>query len=142
MARKIMKRKEGMKLSSTGLAHIGLCVTNLARARQFYVDTLGFEPLLELPDLLICNAYGSTIAFRGNATQTHADDRFDPYRVGLDHVALGVASADVLKDMKRQLDLAGVPNNGVEHETMMPVSYISFYDPDGIAWELYETPKR
>ena len=131
-----------MKLSSTGLAHIGLRVTNLARARQFYVDTLGFEPLLELPDLLICNAYGSTIAFHGNATQTHADDRFDPYRVGLDHVALGVASADVLKDMKRQLDLAGVPNNGVEQETMMPVSYISFYDPDGIAWELYETPKR
>jgi len=72
MARKIMKRKEGMKLSSTGLAHIGLRVTNLARARQFYVDTLGFEPLLELPDPLICNAYGSTIAFRGNATQTHA----------------------------------------------------------------------
>ena len=56
-----------MNLSSTGLAHLGLRVTNLTRARQFYVDTLGFEPLLELPDLLICNAYGSIIAFRGNA---------------------------------------------------------------------------
>jgi catechol-2,3-dioxygenase len=43
-----------MKPPSTGLAHIGLRVTNLARARQCYVDTLGFEPLLELPDLLIC----------------------------------------------------------------------------------------
>ena len=131
-----------MKLPSTGLAHIGLRVTNLARARQFYVDTLGFEPLLELPDLLLCHAYGSIIAFRGNVTQTHVDDHFDPYRVGLDHVALGVASADVLEATKQQLDLAGVPNHGVEHETMLPVSYISFYDPDGIAWELYETPKR
>ncbi len=131
-----------MHLSSTGLAHIGLRVTNIARTRQFYVDTLGFEPLLELPDLLICNAYGSTIAFRGNATQTHSDDRFDPYRVGLDHIALGVASANVLETAKQQLDLAGVPNNGVEQETMMSISYISFYDPDGIAWELYETPKQ
>ena len=131
-----------MNLASTGLAHIGLRVTDLARARLFYVDTLGFELLLELPDLLICNAYGSTIAFRGNATQTHADDRFDPYRVGLDHVALEVPSANVLEEMKRQLDLVGVPNNGVEQETMMPVSYISFFDPDGIAWELYETFKQ
>ncbi|GCE29615.1 glyoxalase [Dictyobacter alpinus] len=131
-----------MKLASTGLAHIGLRVTDLARARHFYADILGFEPLLELPDLLICNAYGSTIAFRGNATQTHADDRFDPYRVGLDHVALGVPSANELEEMKRHLDLAGVPNNGVEQETMMPISYISFYDPDGIAWELYEISKQ
>ena len=131
-----------MKLASTGLAHIGLRVTDLARARHFYVDILGFEPLLEFPDLLICNAYSSTIAFRGNATQTHADDRFDPYRVGLDHVALGVPSANELEEMKRQLDFAGVPNNGVEQETMMPIRYISFYDPDGIAWELYEIPKQ
>ena len=131
-----------MKLASTGLAHIGLRVTDLARARHFYVDTLGFELLLELPDLMICNVYSSTIAFRGNATQTHADDRFDPYRVGLDHVALGVPSANELEEMKRQLDLAGVPNNGVEQETMISVSYISFFDPDGIAWELYETPKQ
>ena len=131
-----------MKLASTGLAHIGLRVTNLARARHFYVDILGFEPVLELPDLMVCNAYGSTIAFRGNATQTHPNDRFDPYRVGLDHVALGVPSANELEEMKRQLDLAGVSNNGVEQETMMPISYISFYDPDGIAWELYEIPKQ
>ena len=131
-----------MKLASTGLAHIGLRVTDLVRARHFYVDTLGFEPLLELPDLLICNAYGSIVAFRGKATQTPADDRFDPYRVGLDHVALGVSSANVLEEMKQQLDLAGVPNNGIEQETMLPVSYISFFDPDGIAWELYETPKQ
>jgi len=131
-----------MKLASTGLAHIGLRVTDLVRARRFYVDTLGFEPLLELPDLLICNAYGSIVAFRGKATQTPADDRFDPYRVGLDHVALGVSSANVLEEMKQQLDLAGVPNNGIEQESMLPVSYISFFDPDGIAWELYETPKQ
>ncbi len=131
-----------MKLASTGLAHLGLRVTDLARARHFYVDTLGFVPLLDSPDRLICNAYGSSIAFQGNAPQTRADDRFDPFRVGLDHVALEVSSVDELGRMKQELDLAGVPNNGIEQNALTHTSYISFYDPDGIAWELYSTPKR
>lgn len=131
-----------MKLPSTGLAHLGLRVTDLARARQFYVDTLGFEPLRDLPDLLICNAYGTFIAFRGNATQTSSSDRFDPYRVGLDHVALEVSSVNALEDIKRELDLAGAPNNGIEHDELTQANYISVFDPDGIAWELYVTFKR
>jgi glyoxylase I family protein len=131
-----------MKLPSTGLAHLGLRVSDLARARQFYVDTLGFEPLRELPDLLTCDAYGTFIAFRGNETQTPPHDRFDPYRVGLDHVALEVADSNVLLDMKRELDLAGVPNNGIEQDELTHASYISFFDPDGIAWELYAAFKR
>lgn len=131
-----------MKLPSTGLAHLGLRVSDLARARQFYVDTLGFEPLRESPDLLICDAYGTFIAFRGNATQTPPHDRFNPYRVGLDHVALEVADSNVLLDMKRELDLAGVPNNGIEQDELTHASYISFFDPDGIAWELYSAFKR
>ncbi len=126
-----------MKLSSNGLAHLGLRVTNLSRARQFYVETLGFQPVVELPDLLICNAYGSIVAFRGNAAQTNKGDRFDPYRVGLDHVALGVPDLNALEDMKREMDKAGVPNNGIEQDELTHASYISFYDPDGIAWELY-----
>ncbi len=126
-----------MKLSSTGLAHLGLRVSDLARARQFYVDTLGFELLRELPDLLICNAYGTFIAFRGNAPQTLAHDRFNPYHVGLDHVALEVANSNDLLAMKRELDQAGVSNNGIEQDELTHATYISFFDPDGIAWELY-----
>lgn len=131
-----------MKLASYGLAHLCLRVTDLTRARQFYVETLGFELLHELSDLLICNAYGTIIAFRGNATQTDPHDRFDPYRVGLDHVALGVADANALEGMKRELDVAGVPNHGIEQDELTHVSYISFFDPDGIAWELYLPLKR
>jgi glyoxylase I family protein len=131
-----------MKLSSTGLTHLGLRVTDLARTRQFYVDILGFQPIAELPGLLLCNAYGSVIAFRGDEPQTDKRDRFDPYRVGLDHVALGVPDLNALEDMKRELDVAGVRNNGIEQDETTHASYISFYDPDGIAWELYLTPRR
>jgi glyoxylase I family protein len=131
-----------MKLPSTGLAHLGLRVTALARARHFYVDILGFQLILEGPGLLICNAYGSVIAFRGDEPQTHTHDRFDPYRVGLDHLALEIPDINALEDIKRELDSAGVPNNGVELDDFTHAIYISFYDPDGIAWELYVTPKR
>jgi catechol 2,3-dioxygenase-like lactoylglutathione lyase family enzyme len=129
-----------MKLTSTGLAHLGLRVTNIARARQFYVDTLGFEPLLEAPGTLICNAYGTTLAFVGGTEQTSDGDRFDPYRVGLDHLALGVTSMSDLEKAKQDLDHAGVPNNGIQLDAFSKANYISFYDPDGIAWELYAMP--
>jgi catechol 2,3-dioxygenase-like lactoylglutathione lyase family enzyme len=131
-----------MKLSSTGLSHLGLRVTDLARARQFYVDILGFQPLIEQAGILICNAYGSVIAFGGDAPETDKHDRFDPYRVGLDHAALAVSDLDALEDMKRGLDAANVSNNGIELDEFTHATYISFYDPDGIAWELYVTPKR
>lgn len=41
--------------------------------------------------------------------------------------------------MKRERDTANVPNNGIEQDELTHASYISFYDPDGIAWELYKT---
>ncbi len=126
-----------MQLASTGLAHLALRVTDIARTRHFYVDTLRFEPLQELAGILICNVYGPFIAFLGNATQTPSHDRFDPYRVGLDHFALGVPTLSTLETMKRELDRTGVANNGIEHDALTQANYISFYDPDSIAWELY-----
>ena len=39
--------------------------------------------------------------------------------------------------VKQQLDAAGVRNNGVQDDTLTGATYIAFYDPDGIAWELY-----
>ena len=38
------------------------------------------------------------------------------------------------------LDAAGVRNNGVQDDTLTGARYIAFYDPDGIAWELYAMP--
>ncbi len=45
-------------------------------------------------------------------------------------------------DLKRDLDTAGVRNNGVEEDPETHAKYISFYDPDGIAWELYSISTR
>jgi len=47
-----------------------------------------------------------------------------------------------LETMKRELDRAGVTNNGIEHDALTQANYISFYDPDGIAWELYVSARQ
>ncbi len=129
-----------MALQTGGLHHLAIRVTDFDRARRFYVDTLGFQPVVEFPNTVLVNAGGTLLGIRGGAPETPAGDRFDPYRVGLDHLALSVADAGVLEAMKQQLDAAGVPNNGIEDDPALGAQYISFYDPDGIAWELYAMP--
>ena len=51
-----------------------------------------------------------------------------------------MSNADLLNELKVQLDAAGVRNNGVEDDTLTGARYIALYDPDGIAWELYAMP--
>ena len=74
--------------------------------------------------MLICNAYGSSSRFRGMQCGLR-QDRFDPYRVGLDHLALGVPDVMTLETMKRELNVASVPNNGIEQDALTQASYIS-----------------
>jgi catechol 2,3-dioxygenase-like lactoylglutathione lyase family enzyme len=88
------------------------------------------------------DANGMLIALLGPAEQTGAADRFDPFRLGLDHLALAIADAGELEGLREQLDAAEVPNHGIERDPVTGAAYISFYDPDGIAWELYTMPPR
>ena len=131
-----------MKLNANGLSHLGLRVTNLARAKRFYVDTLGCQLVRETDGGVLVNMYGMLMALNGADTSTSSVDHFDPFRVGLDHLALTVEDSSDLEDMKRELDAAGVRNNGVEEDPETHSKYISFYDPDGIAWELYAISTR
>ena len=132
-----------MKLNAKGLSHLGLRVTDLARAKRFYVDTLGCEVVREIDGAVLVNAYGILIGLHGTDSFSPSHDYFDPFRVGLDHLALTVEDASLLESMKQDLDAAGVPNHGVEEDPETHDKYISFHDPDGIAWELYwiSTPK-
>ena len=131
-----------MQFGSYRIAHLGLRVTDLPRARRFYVDTLGFGLLGETQRVVFIDAHGVPLALIGPGEQTDAADRFDPFRVGLDHLALAIADVGELEELREQLDAAGVPNHGVEQDLATGATYISFYDPDGVAWELYALPPR
>jgi len=126
-----------MKLNANGLSHLGLRVTDLARAKRFYVDTLGCQLVREIDGAVLINVYGTLFALYGDDSHSSRKDHFDPFRVGLDHIALAIEDPSTLENLKQELDAAGVHNNGVEVDPETHDRYISFYDPDGIAWELY-----
>src|SRR3979409_1251543 len=129
-----------MTLLTGGLHHLSIRTTDLARAKRFYTETMGFPQVLETDGVVLLNAHGTLFGLWGPAPETSPEDRFDPFRVGLGPPALSVANADVLNELKQQLDAAGVRNNGVEDDTLTGARYIAFYDPDGIAWALYAMP--
>ena len=96
-----------MQLEANGLHHFALTVTGLERSKRFYTETLGFTGVLDVPGLALISGYGLLIGL--HADDGAAQDRFDPRRVGLDHLALAAAASE-LDDLKQQLDAAGVAN--------------------------------
>jgi glyoxylase I family protein len=128
-------------LQTPGVHHLALRCTDLARSRAFYAETLGFPVALELPNLVIFLAGGSAIAIRGPEAGTPKDDRFDPYRVGLDHLAVACTQETELERAAEALARADVPSTGVKTDEVLGKRYVAFKDPDGIAWELYMAPQ-
>ena len=126
-----------MKLEISGFSHVAIRVTDLSRARRFYVDVLGLPVALELEGVVLVKVGNGLLGIRGDATGAKPGDRFDPHRVGLDHLSFAVDAVEMLERMKRDLDAAGVPNDGVHDEPALNAKGLVFYDPDGIAVELY-----
>jgi len=127
-----MKRKaKHLLIQTNGLSHIALRVRDLARSKQFYSETLGFPVALEVGDIVLVNANGLLLAMRGDNTQTAKDDTFNPFRVGIDHLALAVSDPAELGGLQKQLDAAGVRNNGVEDDATTGGRYIAFTIPTG-----------
>jgi glyoxylase I family protein len=126
-----------MQLNANGLSHIGLRVTDVARSKRFYIDILGSQLVREIDGAVLINMYGMLFALYGDGPRSSSRERFDPFRVGLDHIALAIEDPGILENLRQELDAAEVRNNGVEVDPETHDKYISFYDPDGIAWELY-----
>jgi catechol 2,3-dioxygenase-like lactoylglutathione lyase family enzyme len=127
-------------ITTTGIHHLALRSTDLTRARAFYGGTLGFPVVLETPALFICLAGETAIAIRGPEAITVPPDRFDPFRVGLDHVALACRTDAELSRVAGALAAAGVTSTGVKLDAVLQRRYVAFKDPDGIAWEFYMAP--
>jgi catechol 2,3-dioxygenase-like lactoylglutathione lyase family enzyme len=127
-----------VNMKTTGVHHLSLRSADLSRSRRFYVERLGFAPVLETPNLLIFLAGGTAIAVDGpEPGRTPEGDRFDPFRVGLDHVALACGDEAELSRVSAALSAAGVQNTGVKLDETLGKKYVAFKDPDGIAWEFY-----
>jgi len=126
-----------LSIKTPGVHHIALRSSDLARAKRFYLDTLGFPLIADLPNLFLFLAGSTAIGIRGPEAETPAGDQFDPFRVGLDHIAMGCESEAELERVATALQQAGIENTGVKFDPALNKKYVAFKDPDRIAWEYY-----
>ena len=120
----------------TGVGHIALTVTDLQRSRTWYERVLGWSAVAEGDGDGVRFAVGSVpdgllIGLR----EYDATDggRFDPLRVGLDHLAFAVGAED-LEGWEQRLTEFGVTHDAVQDTPFGLV--LNLKDPDGIALEL------
>ena len=134
---------------STGeIHHLRLTVTDLERSRQFYTQLLGFEVAVESPppeDPSAAEAFkilfGGVVMTRGNLLMglrpmAPSGDRFDPDRVGLDHLSFGVPSRDDLEQAILLFDEQGVAHGEITTLAGFGIDVLPFEDPDGVQLEL------
>ena len=126
-----------IKPTTTGIHHLTLRCSNYDRTKDFYLNQLGFDLVMEKPNLFIFFAGQTAIAVRGPEAQTPAEDQFNPFRVGMDHVALGCKDPDELSRVAEKLQAYGIENTGIKTDPTLGKQYVAFKDPDRIAWEFY-----
>lgn len=117
--------------------HVCLRVSDYNRAKEFYTETLGFPMVLEQPNLFIMMAGSTAVAIRGPENGTPEEDAFNPFRIGLDHLALACDDEAELDRVAQALQEANIENTGVKTDETLGKNYVAFKDPDRISWEFY-----
>jgi glyoxylase I family protein len=126
-----------------GVGHIALTVTDPKRSADFYNRLFDAQTVLTVEDeigpLTICVSPAMMFGFRTHPSTGEAD-RFDPARIGLDHLGFHVADRQQLEAWRVRLDEQGVTNSGIiEDETGL---HLNAKDPDNIALEFFYMPPQ
>jgi len=136
------------QIPTDGVHHLRLTVTDLERSRKFYTGLLGFEVAVESPPEDDPSAgevfkilFGGIVMICGNLLMglrpmAPSGDRFDPDRVGLDHLSFGVASRGDLEQAMALFDENGVPHGEITTLAGFGIDVLPFEDPDGVQLEL------
>jgi glyoxylase I family protein len=125
----------------SGLHHAALTVSDVEASASWYADLLGMQVVLSGDDeqvsfrVLAHVASGTVVGLRQYHQPARAQDRFDEFRVGLDHLALGVPSRAALERWQDELERRRVTYTPIVETSIGHV--IVFRDPDGIQLEFW-----
>lgn len=127
-----------------GAHHIGLTVPDLAKTHAFFLDTLGFSQVGEVPDYpAVFLTDGSTMITLWQAENPDNAVAFDRKNViGLHHFALKVGNTDALEALHEKLKTV----DGVQIEFAPeplgggPASHMMCAIPGGIRTEFIALP--
>lgn len=124
----------------TVVGHVHLKVSDLERARQFYVDVLGMNVTASAPGALFFSFsdYHHDIAI--NTWHSEGGAPPQPSSTGLFHAALRVPDRKELARVVRRLTEAGVPIQGASDHLVSEAIYLA--DPDGNGIEIYADRDR
>ena len=124
-------------METSGLNHIIMTIKDVKVSRDFYGDILGFE-IRDIADGFLFVVGGVSIFFFPS-NHPLPDDRFNEFRIGLDHLSFTAPSKIALQRFADQLIASGVETKGVE-TYFTGNKYVAFRDPDNIQLE-YWLPK-
>ena len=126
-----------MKLSS--IHHIAIIVSDIEKAREFYVQKLGFEVIrenyrAERDDYKIDLACGQQEIELFIIKNAQARVNY-PEALGLRHLAFKVKSVD---DTVKELNEKGIETEPVRLDDYTGKKMTFFHDPDGLPLEIHE----
>ena len=119
------------------LHHICLRCNDFDVCKNFYQNILGWQLVIDTPDLIIFLAGSVFVAFKQANPRDKQNPAFSPFEIGLDHIAITCETEEELHSFTKKLNNAGVENTGVKMDPALNKLYVAFKDPDRIQWEFY-----
>jgi glyoxylase I family protein len=131
-----------------------MSVTDVPRSVAFYTEVLGFQVAVDGPPppdnehhdvvadalqggVVLMHEGGLLFGLRPVADErADSGDRFDPFRIGLDHISFSVPTRADLDAAVQLLDERGVEHGPIRELAPFGICLLAFFDPDGIALEL------
>src|SRR5690348_12304217 len=116
------------EITTTGVHHLRLIVTDPQRSRDFYTSLLNFKVVAELPPGFVMSNGNLVLGITSpwDTSLALPNDRFSPNRVGLDHLSFGVANRAELHKAVALFDERGIEHGEVRDLPDFGITILSF----------------